>query len=271
MPSPTQITPAQLNRLIGTPDAPDIVDVCIEADFAADPRLIPSARRQPFAEIEALIPRLSGKRVVIVCQKGRKLSQGAAAVLRCGGIAAETLEGGIMAWRDAGLPLIPAASLPPRDAMGRTLWVTRHRPKIDRIACPWLIRRFVDPSARFLFVAPDEVHDVANRFTATPFDVANVHWTYRGDGCTFDTMIEEFALTTVPLRRLATIIRAADTARPDLAAEAPGLLALSLGLSRMYRNDLAQLDAGMLFFDALYRWCRDAVAETHEAMPEAAA
>ncbi|MFO1038556.1 MAG: chromate resistance protein [Geminicoccaceae bacterium] len=141
--------------------------------------------------------------------------------------------------------------------------VTRARPKIDRIACPWLIRRFVDRKAVFLFVAAPEVLGVAERFGATPFDIENVFWSHRGEACTFDTMIEELGLATEPLRRLATIVRAADTACLDLAPEAPGLLAASLGLSRMYADDLAQLEAGMVLYDAFYRWCRDATDETH--------
>ena len=124
------------------------------------------------------------------------------------------------------------------------MWVTRSRSKIDRIACPWLIRRFVDPHAVFLFVAPPEVVGVAKRFGGVPFDIENVFWSHRGDTCTFDTMVEEFGLGTPPLLHLATIVRGADTARPDLAPEAPGLLAASLGLSRMYADDLQQLEAG---------------------------
>jgi rhodanese-related sulfurtransferase len=264
MPSPTQITPTQLSRLIGTPTAPIIVDVCIDEDFAADPRLIPTAFRQDFREIASLAPKLGGERVVVVCQQGRKLSEGAAAVLRDHGIAAETLEGGMFAWRDADELMVPAAKLPPRNADGRTVWVTRQRPKIDRIACPWLIRRFVDRQAQFLFVNPAEVLGVAERFGATPFDVEDVFWSHRGDRCSFDTMIEEFALSLAPLERLATIVRAADTNRHDLAPEAAGLLAASLGLSRMYRDDLAQLEAGMLLYDAFYRWARDATDEGHD-------
>jgi hypothetical protein len=145
------------------------------------------------------------------------------------------------------------------------VWVTRERPKVDRIACPWLIRRFVDPSAVFLFVAPSQVEAVAERFNAAAFDIEGpeVFWTHRGEQCTFDVMMEEFGLGTEPLRRLATIVRGADTARPDLAPEAPGLLAVSLGFSRMYSDDLAQLEAGMAVYDAFYRWCRDATDETH--------
>ena len=166
MPSPDNITVSQLSRLIGTPDAPVIVDVCIDDDFNADPRLIPGSFRHPYDDIAALVPQLGNRKTIVVCQKGRKLSQGAAAFLRTSGIAAEALEGGAIAWREAGEPLVPVAAIPERNAVRETLWVTRHRPKIDRIACPWLIRRFVDPSARFLFVAPAEVIDVADRFGA---------------------------------------------------------------------------------------------------------
>ncbi|MEM9684332.1 MAG: chromate resistance protein ChrB domain-containing protein, partial [Pseudomonadota bacterium] len=169
-----------------------------------------------------------------------------------------------VAWREAGALLVPASRIPARNTRGQTVWVTRHRPKIDRMACPWLIRRFVDPSAQFLFVAPSEVMTVADRFKATPFDVEDVFWSHRGDRCTFDTMIDEFALDSEPLRRLATIVRGADTDRLDLAPQSAGLLAASLGLSRMYRDDLKQLDKGIELYDAFYRWSRDAVAEAHD-------
>jgi hypothetical protein len=161
------------------------------------------------------------------------------------------------------LPLIPSDKVPARDSAGRTVWVTRARPKIDRIACPWLIRRFVDQSAVFLFVPSSEVEGVASRFGATPFAIENTYWSHRGENCTFDTMLEEWGLGTEPLKRLATIVRAADTARLDLAPEAAGLLAASLGYSRMYADDLEQLDAAMGLYDAFCRWCRDATEETH--------
>ncbi len=270
MPSPDTITVSQLARLIGTPEAPTLVDICIAEDFEADQRFVPTAFRHPFRDIAALAPRLAQRKVVIVCQKGLKLSQGAAAVLRAHGIHAENLEGGNFAWRDAGEPLVPAAKIPRRNADGHTVWVTRHRPKIDRMACPWLIRRFVDPTAQFLFVSPAEVLNVADRFDATPFDIEDVFWSHRGECCTFDTMIEEFGLETEPLLRLATIIRGADTNRHDLAPQAAGLMAASLGLSRMYRDDLRQLQAGMELYDAFYRWSRDAASETHD-WPSAAA
>lgn len=264
MPSPTQITISQLSRLIGTPDCPILIDVCIDEDFEADPRLIPTARKHPFDRIAELAPSLQNERVVVVCQKGLKLSQGAAAVLRSYGVKAEVVKGGNNAWRDAGEPLIPYSAIPSRNEMGMTVWVTRQRPKIDRIACPWLIRRFVDPRAQFLFVAPSEVLNVAEKFGATPFDVEDVFWSHRGENCTFDTMLEEFKLQTPALSQLAKIVRGADTNRHDLAPEAAGLMAASLGLSRMYRDDLEQLEAGMGLYDAFYRWARDAMDEGHD-------
>ena len=264
MASPTQITVSQLSRLIGLPDAPILVDICIDEDFNADPRLIPTAFRHPFQDIAALVPKLTGAHVVVVCQKGLKLSQGAAAILRDHGIVAESLEGGNFAWHDAGQPLVPASKIPDRNKQGRTVWVTRQRPKIDRIACPWLIRRFIDPNAQFLFVEPSEVLNVAEKFDATPFDVEEVFWSHHGEMCTFDTMVEEFELHSEPLKRLAVIVRGADTNRHDLAPQAAGLMAASLGLSRMYKDDLAQLGAGMGLYDAFYRWSRDAVDEGHD-------
>lgn len=121
----------------------------------------------------------------------------------------------------------------------------------------------VDPTAVFLFVAPAEVTAVAERFGGAPFDIENVFWSHRGDACTFDAMVDEFGLDLEPLRRLAMIVRGADTGRPDLVPEAAGLLAASLGLSRMYADDLEQLEAGVSLYDAFYRWCRDATDETH--------
>ncbi|MDI4233485.1 MULTISPECIES: sulfurtransferase/chromate resistance protein [unclassified Bradyrhizobium] len=263
MSSYTSISPDKLSRLIGTAGAPVLIDVRLDDDFAADPRLIPGATRRSHLDTNDWARELAGRSAIVICNKGEKLSEGAAAWLRHNGIAAEILEGGHLAWKQAELPTVPADRIPQRDGRGRTVWVTRSRPKIDRIACPWLIRRFVDPAAVFLFVAPAEVVAVAERFAATPFDIENVFWSHRGELCTFDVMVEEFGLSTPALERLAVMVRGADTARLDLSPEAPGLLAVSLGLSRMYDDDLEQLNAGLLLYDAFYRWCRDATKETH--------
>ncbi len=263
MATPDTITVAQLARLIGTPESPLVIDVRIDTDHAADQRMLPASVRRSHKDVSSWAGEYAGRFVVVVCQWGKKLSQGVASWLRHAGASAENLEGGFDAWVKANGLLVRPDHVPPRDAQGRTLWVTRVRPKIDRIACPWLIRRFVDPSAVFLFVAPSEVVDAADRFGATPFDIEDTFWSHRGKFCTFDVMVEEFGLSSDPLARLATIVRGADTDCLDLAPQAAGLLAVSLGLSRMYRNDLEQLEASMALYDALYRWARDAMGETH--------
>jgi rhodanese-related sulfurtransferase len=270
MPSPTEISVAHLSRLIGTPEAPILIDVRIDEDFALDPRLIPGSHRRDWRLVQDWAGLYRDRTAVVSCQRGLKLSQGAAAWLRHCGVNAQSIEGGFEAWSRAGEPLASVTAITARDQAGRSLWVTRARPKVDRIACPWLIRRFIDPDAVFLFVAPSEVLAVAEKFGAMPFDVDGVFWSHRGDPsapdhiCTFDTMLAEFGLKSEPLLHLARIVRAADTARLELAPQAAGLLAASLGLSRMYRDDLAQLDAGMMLYDVFYRWCRDAGDETHD-------
>lgn len=263
MPSTTTISVDKLHRLIGTPRSPRLIDVRTGEAFAADPRHIPGAVRRSHEAMAVWIDQFRSSSVVVVCQHGHQLSEGVAAWLRHEGIPAEVLEGGYSGWIAAGKPAVPEAAMPPRDSAGRTVWVTRARPKVDRIACPWLIRRFVDPNAAFLFVAPSEVAAVAERFGGTPFDIDDTYWSHRGELCTFNVMIAEFGLASDALRRLATIVRGADTSRHDLAPEAAGLLAASLGLSRMYADDLEQLEAGMTLYDAFYRWARDASDETH--------
>jgi rhodanese-related sulfurtransferase len=267
MTSLNSITPDKLARLIGTPRCPALVDVRIDEDFAAAPRLVPGSVRRPYERIDDWASTLGDHPAVVICHRGLKLSEGVAAWLRHRGRPAEILDGGFAAWDAAGMPAVTAAVLPPRDGQGRTVWVTRARPKIDRLACPWLIRRFVDPHAVFLFVAAAEVEAVAERFAATPFDTEEAFWSHRGERCTFDTMVEEFGLAGTALDRLAAIVRGADTGRPDLAPEAAGLLAVSLGLSRMYAEDLEQLAAALGVYDALYRWCRDATDEGHDWPP----
>jgi rhodanese-related sulfurtransferase len=276
MSSTTSISIDKLSKLIGRPDCPLLIDVCTEPDFACDPRLVPGAIRRSHTDVEAWGRAYAGQDVVIICQKGLKLSEGVGSWLRHFGARARNLEGGALGWAKVGLPMVVTERMPPRRADGSTLWVTRARPKIDRIACPWLIRRFVDPSAVFLFVSPPEVRGVAERFDATSFDVEgeDQFWSHRGELCTFDVMISEFGLSSEPLERLAAIVRGADTARLDLAPEAAGLLAVSLGLSRMFSDDLRQLEAGLQLYDALYRWCSDATEETHNwpaAKPASAA
>ena len=264
MPAPNTISVEKLVRLVGTPKCPALIDVRAEDELDADPHLIPSSRHCTFEkqEISSEIP--AGHPAVVICQEGASLSQGVAAWLRDRGVPAEVLEGGFQGWKQAKLPLVPLSKLPPVDRQGRTVWVTRARPKIDRIACPWLIRRFVDPRAVFLFVA--SVGCGGRWPSALEARHSTSRMSFGAIGATPARLTRwstEFGLGTPPLLHLATMVRGADTARPELSPEAPGLLAASLGLSRMYADDLEQLEAGMLLYDALYRWCRDATDETH--------
>lgn len=148
-------------------------------------------------------------------------------------------------------------------------WITRQRPKIDRIACPWVISRFIDKDAEFLFVPPENVLAEAQARGATPFDVEGVELSHVGPRCSFDAILEKYSLEGDPaLARIATIVRAADTAQLDLAPQAAGLLAISLGLSALFSNDLEQLEHGLVMYDALYAWCRHAANETHTWNPQ---
>ena len=264
MPFPNSISADRLLRLIGRPNTPALIDVRPEEDFAADERLIPGSIRRSHREVTEWDSHFAARSAIVICQRGQQLAHGTAAWLRKAGAKVQVLEGGFEEWKSAGYPLVPVSKLPARDPRGRTVWVTRARPKVDRIACPWLIRRFVDPAAVFLYVARAEVAAVGEHFNAAPFDIDSAFFGHRGELCTFDVMITEFSLSTPALLQLATIVRAADTGRLDLCPEAPGLLAASLGLSRMHDNDLEQLEAGMALYDAFYRWCRDATEETHE-------
>ena len=253
-------------RLVGTHTCPAIIDVRTDEEFLADARLVPGSLRRRADQVAEWAGEFAGRNAIIVCRSGDAGSPGVAARLRAAGIPADVLEGGVKAWTSAKLPMVSEARLPKRDPRGRTVWVTRARPKVDRIACPWLIRRFVDPNAVFLYVAPSEVQTVAVQFGAAPFDIEgdDVFWSHRNERCTFDVMVEALGLASFEgLQRLAVIVRGADTGHPEFSAEAPGLLAASLGLSRMYADDLEQLEAGIFLYDAFYRWCRDATDETH--------
>jgi len=262
MPAPNSISADKLARLTGTPSAPILIDL---REGAAS--TIPGARWRDPKTAADWGKALGGAAAVAFDQDGGASAAAAAAVLRTAGIDAETLYGGFASWKAAALPIVRLDHLPPAKDDGRTWWITRARPKVDRIACPWLIRRFVDPDARILFVPPADVLSVAAELGAEPFDISadGVFWSHRGERCTFDTMIEAFGLDGFPpLAQLAAIVRGADTDQLATAPEASGLLAVSLGLSRLYANDHEQLDAGMLIYDALYRWCRDAQGETHD-------
>jgi rhodanese-related sulfurtransferase len=261
---PRKISPQELIATIGTERFPLVVDVRRENVFrSSDRRIVASVWRDHLTTAQWLPELPAGKRVVVYCTHGHNVSELAIARLASAGANAAVLEGGLDAYAQAGGMLVRSSAPGVDVAAGSSVWVTRERPKIDRIACPWLIRRFIDPLAIFHFVAAAWVKDVADEMGAIPYDIKDAHYSHRGETCTFDTLISEFGLADPALDHLARIVRGADTARPDLEPQAAGLLAISLGLSAIEPDDRAQLEKGMLIYDALYGWCRHARHETH--------
>jgi rhodanese-related sulfurtransferase len=253
------ISAASLRQSLSSDQPPLVIDVRNNERFREAPDLIRGAlRRDPLriAEWGKSLP--SEADVVVYCVHGHDVSQGAAKAL-----GARYLEGGIEAWRESGGELFGK----PRGASSR--WVTRERPKIDRIACPWLLRRFIDPEAEFLYVPTPDVKRVAQEKEAVPYDIPNVEFSHQGDLCSFDAFLIYYRLKDPALDELAIIVRGADTGRLDLAPQAAGLAAISLGLSRNFSDDHKMLRHGMVMYDALYRWCKEGKQETHTWNPEA--
>ena len=221
------ISPGDLARLVGTAAAPIVLDIRSMAD-AVD-RLILGSIHRPQDDIEQLRSALPAKRPVVVCDSsGSQPSWMVVDALRRFGTDARYLTDGFAGWRDRGLPTRRNVSTP------LDKWVTREHPKIDRIACPWLISRFVNPLGEFIYVPPNDVLTVAKEKDAIPYDIKDP-----------------------ALDRLATIVRGADTSRPDLAPQCEGLLAISHGLSANFPDDHEMLRHGMVIYDALYTWCRN--------------
>jgi hypothetical protein len=146
-------------------------------------------------------------------------------------------------------------------------WITRERPKIDRVACPWLIQRFVDHDAEFLYAPKDKVLAVAAEKDAVPYDISGVELTHDGDLCSFDAFIKKYSLKDPVLHKLAVIVRGADTDRHQLSPVCSGLLAVTLGLSHNFTDDHEMLKHGMIIYDALYSWCKHHMGETHDWVP----
>ena len=242
-----------------------IIDVRREQAFRAATDMIAGALwRDPerVTEWAGELPRAS--RVVACCVHGHEVSQGIAKALGEHGIAAQYLKGGIEGgWKAAG------GALDRKAAGANTRWVTRERPKIDRIACPWLIRRFIDPGAEFIYVPPKEVLAAAKERDATPYDIPDVHFSHEGERCSFDAFLRHYRLTDPALEQLALIVRGADTARLEVAPQAAGLAAISLGLSRNFADDYDMLRHGMVMYDALYTWCKGGQDEVHTWNPTA--
>jgi rhodanese-related sulfurtransferase len=253
------ISAAILKQSIRSSEPPLVIDVRRRERFLEAKDLIRGAlRRDPerVAEWAKTLPRSAS--VVVYCVHGHEVSQNVAKAL--GG---RYLEGGIEAWRENGGDLREK----PRNSFSR--WVTRERPKIDRIACPWLVRRFVDPDAEFLYVPTAAVRKTAQEKTAVPYDIPDVEFSHEGELCSFDAFVRLFRLKDPALDALALIVRGADTNRLALAPQSAGLAAVSLGLSVLYKNDHEMLEHGMVMYDALYAWCKEGKDEVHTWNPAA--
>jgi rhodanese-related sulfurtransferase len=243
-----------LQAAVHGPFPPTIVDVRRRDAFERDPVRIPFALRHPPEDLHLWAPALERWRpVVVYCVHGHEVSRDAAEALRSHGFDAQPLEGGLAGWREAG-GAIEHWRPPSR-------WVTRERPKIDRIACPWFIRRFVDASAEILYVPNASVRTTARERDAIPFDVPDVEYTHNGELCSFDAFVARHAPDDEALAALAQIVRAADTDTLERSPQAAGLLAVSLGLGSGLSSDAALLHHGLLVYDALYAWCRNSRGE----------
>jgi rhodanese-related sulfurtransferase len=265
------ISPLELWNMMATPRAPQLIDVRRRDIYESVAVLLPASTwREPTALPDWIGTLDRTRPIVIACKLGKELSQNITAELRAAGYDAAMLAGGQGAWLEAKLPTIDRATADRimsnrTSTSGASTWITRRRPKIDRIACPWLIRRFIDANAKFLFVDPAYVADTAREFGAIPFDIADVEISHEGERCSFDTLLKLFGLESEPsLAKLALIVRGADTARPDLAPEAAGLHAVSLGLSALAGDDdHGLLRQGFVIYDALFAWLRFAADEKH--------
>ena len=284
--------PQELSARLGCADAPLLLDVRREGKFVESPYLIAGARRcapEDVAAFAAAQGALNPQReIVAYCVYGHNVSADAVATLRVAGLNASILVGGmeggeegvdspqdIYTWR-ANRPL----TVTKRADWGVTgeqpsRWITRARPKIDRITCPWLIRRFVDARAEFFYVPTAQVFEEAKHLNAVAFDIPGAPVSHEGELCSFDVLLHAFELKSPALDMLACIVRGADTDRLDIAAQSAGLLALSLGLSQLHADDHAMLEAAMPLYDALFAWCsrasqaaiQGAPLETHNWVP----
>jgi rhodanese-related sulfurtransferase len=251
------IAPAALAQSLASDRAPLVIDVRRQERFLDADRMIDGAlHRDPARVMEWKKGLPTGADIVVYCVHGHEVSQGVAKAL-----GARYLEGGIEAWQGS-------TDNKPKGAATR--WVTRERPKIDRIACPWLIRRFIDAAAEFLYVPTPQVKEIALEREAVPYDIPDVAFSHEGERCSFDAFLRHYRLESDPaLAELAVIVRGADTNRMQLAPQAAGLAAFSLGLSILHKDDHEMLEHGMVMYDALYAWCREGKSEVHTWNPAA--
>lgn len=274
---PLRISPTELRALLGRPDAPLLLDVRRTPRFAESEWLIPGAQHCAPEDVAAFARAQAPREVVTYCVYGHEVCQEAAAALAAAGWSARYLAGGI----EGGEPGVDAAGeiaqwraepvprMRKRPDLGVTgerasRWITRARPKIDRIACPWLVRRFIDPRAEFFYVPTEQVFEQAKQLQAVPYDIPGAPVEHEWEHCSFDALMRAFELRDPALQTLAGIVRGADTDRLAIAPQCAGLLAVSLGFSQMHPDDdHAMLQAMMPVYDALYAWCRHAQGETH--------
>ncbi len=262
-----RISATELVPLIGGNACPPLVDVRRKELFRQAETLVPTAVWRDHLQAGEWARDYAGAAPIVFCAHGHNVSELAATLLRQVGVNARILDGGMDAYLAADGPIVRRTGWHDPSA-GPSRWVTRARPKIDRIACPWLIRRFIDRNAEIHFVAAEWVRDVAEEMGAIPFDIPDVEFSHVGEMCSFDIFVDCFGVEAPGLRELALIVRAADTDCHHLSPQAPGLLAISLGLSLAYADDREQLGAGMAIYDALYLWCRSGRGETHDWKPE---
>jgi len=285
---PLSISPQELAARMGRADAPLLLDVRREDKFLESRHMLAGALHCAPEDLAAFavsqLPSQGQREVVVYCAYGHDLSADAVATLRAAGWNARMLAGGIEGGEDgvdtpqdiaqwrAQRPLTvlrrPDWGVGGASSARASRWITRERPKIDRIACPWLIRRFIDTRAEFFYVPTAKVFDEAERLGAVAYDIPGAPVSHEGELCSFDTLLRAFELSDPALETLARVVRGADTDRLELAPQCAGLLALSLGLSRLHEDDHAMLQAALPLYDALYAWCQGAQAETHSWKPE---
>jgi rhodanese-related sulfurtransferase len=259
------ISPEKLIAARSTAAAPLLIDVRREAAFLAAPDMAAGALRRDPATVETWAGELpAAAQIAVYCVHGHEVSRNVAKALRSRSLNAQFVEDGI----EEGLRAA-GGDLMTKPAAAATRWITRERPKVDRIACPWLITRFIDRNAEFLYVPAAEVKTRAAADKAIAYDVPDVTFSHDGPRCSFDAFIRIYRLADPALLQLADIVRGADTGHPEIAPQSAGLVALSLGLSRLIADDHEQLRQGMVMYDALYLWCKEGQDERHTWNPDA--
>jgi rhodanese-related sulfurtransferase len=257
MASVIEITLPELLSSIGTSQCPIIIDVRIDADFDEDPTLIPQAFRCKHGNVLDMVSYLQNKKVVVYCQKGLKLSQGATAKLRHAGIDAKFLTGGHLAWQAKQLPLIAIPETLGGMNLKSTSWVAPEQPDIDTLACCWFIRRFVNPEAEILFVESSQVFNVADKFDAVAIESFETNKSKKNEKHSLAGLTGSFEITMDAVSNLCALLAIDKNAKPELTSVAPGLAAAMTGIMTMFPDDIKRLDAAMLLFDAYFFWLKN--------------